>query len=331
MYPLQLTSIFDPTNYRKLSMKILSVTALLCLSLTSSAQTTYQFLNQPFNAKYAMAASNSYLFYSDAESYIANPSLLGYSQSDQFGVSYTSHITDIKIGSSYFVRDFESIGKMGFSVQYVNYGTFVRADEFANKSGTFGAYDLVVGSSYAYDLGDSLLLGVTGKFISSSYESYSSAGIAADFGIHYVYSPFQVVLGSTLKNVGTQLSSYRIKEDLPLRWNIGFSKTLLRLPLTFGAEVIGLNEWFKYKDSFSKYLSLSTRFKTSKNLTIYASSNLRQRQDLDAKGGFDLTGLNLGGILNWDIYQFGYAYSDYGVIGAIHRVDFSFNLTKLKF
>lgn len=312
-------------------MKTLLTLSLFFTGISLSGQTTYQFLNQPFNAKYAMAASNSYLFHTNAESFIANPSLLGYAQSDRFGVSYTSHITDIKTGSSYYIRDFESVGKVGFSVQYVNYGSFTRADEYGNKNGTFGAYDLVLGSSYAYDLGDSLILGVTGKFISSSYESYSSTGIAADLGLHYVMSSQQLVLGSTLKNAGTQLSSYRIKEDLPLLWTIGFSKTLLRLPLSFGAEIVGLNEWLKHKDAFADYLSFSGKFRASKNLTIFASSNLGQRNDLDAKGGFDLTGVNIGGILDWDIYQFGYAYSDFGVIGAVHRIDFSFNLSNLKF
>lgn len=305
----------------------------LCFSITLSVfgQSTYQFLNQPFNARYAMSASNSYIFYQDDEAFISNPSLLDFGRTGQLGVSYTSYLADIKMGSTYYLTQFVDIGKFGFFTQFINYGTFNRADEFGNKTGLFSAYDLVLGSSTLFDLGDSLLLGLTGKFISSSYDTYSSYGVAFDAGFHYFFPSQNIMLGATIKNLGLQLKSYRIKEDLPTLWNIGFSKTLMRLPLTFGAEIMGLNQWFNNKDSFSNHITISGKLKASQNLTIFASSHLGQRHDLDPKSGFDLSGINLGGIISWDAYQFAYAYSDFGVLGGIHRIDFTFNLDSVKF
>ena len=43
-------------------------------------------------------------------------------------------------------------GTIHGSVQYLNYGTFIEADENGNETGTFGASDIAVSLGYAFNL-----------------------------------------------------------------------------------------------------------------------------------------------------------------------------------
>ncbi len=275
-----------------------------------------------------MSSGNSNIFFKDNDAFVTNPAFLNLANDGNFGVSYLSFFSGVNAGSSYYIKNFDPIGKIGFSAFYVNYGDFVGTDNLANKTGNFGAYDLSIGVSYSYDIMDSVFVGATAKYISSKLESYSSNGLALDLGTYYVIPSEQIIIGTTLRQIGSQMKSYRVSESLPFTWNLGFSKTLARLPLTFGAEFSGINNWMKYHDKLLNYFTFSGKLKANKNVTLFASSNLGQRNELEAKGGFDLTGINMGGTINWEKYEISYAYSNYGVIGGIHRLDFGFNLDR---
>lgn len=307
-------------------MKAITTVLLICSSSICFSQSVYNFLNLPFNAKSAMSSSNSNLFYRDNDAFVTNPAYLNFANDGNFGVSYLSFFSGVNAGSSYYIKNFDSIGKIGFSAFYVNYGDFVGSDNLGNKTSTFGAYDLSLAASYSYEVLDSVFIGATTKFISSKLESYSSNGLALDLGTYYVISSEQIVIGTTLRQIGTQMKSYRISESLPFSWNLGFSKTLARLPLTFGAEFTGINNWMKYHDKLLNYFTFSGKLRANKYITIFGSSNLGQRNELEAKGGFDLTGINMGGVINWNQYEISYSYSNYGVIGGVQRIDFGFNL-----
>lgn len=292
------------------------------------AQETWQFLNLPVNAKQAAVSGSTGLYSRESDAFTGNPSFIGNASGNELILSYTSHLAGIKSGSTIFVADLPYTGKTGFTVLYNNYGAFTRADVLGNTQGEFTPSDLVIGATMSYDLADSIPLGATIKWVSSSIDTYSSYGFAFDFGSRYYLGETGWLFTAVLKNVGKQIKTYRIKEDLPSLFNIGAFKTLKYIPLTLGVEAEGINNYLDKKGSPVDYLIVSGKMKANQSLTLFVSSILGQRNELKTKGGIDLSGINFGGNLKLKSFSLTYSYSNMGIIEGIHRIDFGMNIGK---
>lgn len=296
--------------------------------LTLSAQETWQFLNLPVNAKQSAVSGSTGIYSRESDAFTGNPSFIGNASANDLILSYTSHLAGIKSGSSIFVTDLPYTGRTGFTVLYNNYGALTRTDVLGNIHGDFTPSDLVIGATMSYDIADSIPLGATIKWVSSSIDTYSSYGLSFDFGSRYYLGDTGWLFTSVLKNVGKQLKVYRIKESLPTLLNIGAFKTLKYIPLTLGVEVEGLNNYADKKGSPVDYLVVSGMMKPNQSLTLFVSSYLGQRNKLKTKGGIDLSGINFGGSLKLKSFSITYAYSNMGIIEGIHRIDFGINIGK---
>jgi len=69
------------------------------------------------------------------------------------GVNYTSYLNGIQIGSvTYATQLSRNFGTFHTSVQYLNYGSLIAADENGNETGTFNASDIAISAGYALNL-----------------------------------------------------------------------------------------------------------------------------------------------------------------------------------
>jgi len=218
-----------------LSTLILLLTGQLLFSQLGG-QHSFEFLSLPSSAR-VTGLGGSIISVNDDDLSLAlhNPAVLDSTSHNFISFNHHFHVADISNGFFNYARNLPWLGLTGHAgVQYVNYGDFTLADEIGNVSGSFDASDLALVLGVARQMNERIRLGLNLKYINSSYESYSSSGLATDLGIYYENPESKFSAGIVVQHLGVQLSSFTDeKESLPLDVQIGVSKKLEHLPFRF--------------------------------------------------------------------------------------------------
>ncbi|MCE9539075.1 MAG: type IX secretion system protein PorQ [Bacteroidetes bacterium] len=184
---------------------------------------TYEFLNLPISARVTALGGNLISTRdNDLNVSLSNPALLTDSMNNNVALSYINYFGDINYGYAAYAKKINKIGTVSGGIQYLNYGTFIRADEAGTIDGTFGANEMSFNVSYARTILDSnLTVGATVKTIYSHLESYTSLGSALDLGAVYVMPSRGFTLAAVIKNTGRQWKPYvpGNRENLPILKN----------------------------------------------------------------------------------------------------------------
>jgi hypothetical protein len=228
------------------------------------------------------------------------------------GVSYESVDFAVPFG-----REEEySRNALAVGVYYLSVGDIERrTSDSTDPVGTFGASDAAYALSYARAFGRSLSLGLTGKYVAQSLDSYSARSFTGDAGILYHLNPEgdrPLSVAAVAKNMGGKAGSFAAgnSDQMPLGLTAGAAWRLV--PKRFVLDL----EATKYRDSdlfgslggeythpFSENVSAALRFG-------YSS----QRKDIDG-----LNGMALGGGLNFHKASFDFGWQPFGVLGNTFR------------
>lgn len=306
----------------KLKIFLLSTIYLICY--ISQAQNTFEFLRTDYGARAAALAGGYVASYDDINAMFYNPASIKELQDIPVSFTFFKHLLDINaatLSSSYY---FEGIGRFALGIHYINYGTFVRADDFGNRTGEFDAGDIAFVLGYANDIAENFSYGANIKFIYSSIDYRKSTAIATDLGIQYKFPESQWSIGFSILNIGTQLTNYfDTRENLPLDIKIGVAKTLEKLPVTFYFSLNKLNE---KKDEVLQYLKpfdIGTEIKLSEVIKFRLGYDNEKRKELKVGTTTGLAGLSFGFGVKIDKYIIDYTLSSLGVIGELHRISLS--------
>ena len=310
-----------------MNIKFLLLLFFFYLTNASFGQHIYQFLELDNSAR-AGALAGSFVSNNDDPNVIFyNPAGLGLLKGNPVSFSYLKHLLDINLTSLAYSTEIEGIGRIGAAVKYISYGDFQRATEDGEKIGSFSAGDVVFVLGYANTLDKNFYYGINGKVIYSSIAGYSSSGLAADIGLHYIMPEDEFDIGFAILNAGAQLSAYETtKESLPLDIVIGVSKRLAHLPLRLSLDFHQLNE---KRDSFGQRFNAFTvgaEFTLSKALRLRLGYDNQTRKDLKIGTTAGVAGLNIGVGLVISKYSFDYGFSSMGLIGGLHRISISTTL-----
>ncbi|MDX6769869.1 MAG: PorV/PorQ family protein [Elusimicrobiota bacterium] len=116
---------------------------------------------------------------------------------------------------------------LGLGVLYLGVGDIERrTGDSTNPVGTFGAADSAYSLTYAHGFSESLSVGVTGKHINQSIDTYRGSAFGADLGLLYRLSdgPHAPALGLAVKNAGTRIGYTAAERDpLPTTASVGAS------------------------------------------------------------------------------------------------------------
>jgi hypothetical protein len=302
---------------------ILSYLFIVFILSTSAVigQTTYDFLNVDLSARAAALGGSFVTNNDDVDVMFSNPAGMGFLEKDPVSFSFVKHLMDINLFSLAYSTEFESIGRFGAGVKYINYGTFDRADEFGNRTGEFGAGELAFIIGYTNEFSENFYYGTNAKVIYSSIADESSSALALDLGINYEIPSQKLNLAASVLNLGTQLSSYLdTKEDLPLDITIGISKRLENLPVRLSLDFHQLN---KERDEFYQHLkgfTIGAEFYLSEVFTLRFGYDNEARSDLKVGSTSGIAGFNGGLGVKISEYIFNYGYSSMGSIGVMHRI-----------
>lgn len=316
---------------------------------------TYSFLNIPTTSVQSgvggvnISIPNEYFFQS-------NPSVLSKNFSKSLLATYNNYFADINNGSVSYLFSGSKIGNFATSVNYFNYGKFNAADEFGNINGTFTASDYTLIVSWGYKIDSLFSVGINLKPIFSQYESYSSIGIANDFGILYTSPNKYFNAGLVFKNLGFEIKPYieGNKEKLPFEIQIGFTQKLAHSPFRFSVTGHHLNNFYfsekidnkqeiiqgqtpqkeskieKYADLTLRHIVIGAEIQPSPNLFVVLGYNYLQRQELKISSRKGIVGYSIGFGIKIKRFSFAYSLAKYHFAANNHIFTIQFNFYKNK-
>lgn len=295
------------------------------LSRLQAQSPAYDFLRLDLNPRAAALAGSFVTNTDDPNVIFYNPAGINSLKETPVSISYVNYFLDINLGGLAVSKDFENAGRFALGVNYINYGTFTRADEFKNKLGEFHAGDVAFVLGYANSLDENFFYGLNVKFIYSSIAEVSSSAAAADLGLQYLLPGQQIVFGLSALNLGGQIKPYyeTHREDLPVDLRFGISKKMEHIPLTLSLSLNKLNESQSFSDKL-KVFSLGAEFNLSKVLRLRLGYDNEKRREMKLDTSTGLAGFNIGVGALISGYNFDYSYSSYGFIDSIHRIGITF-------
>ena len=300
---------------------ILAVTIFLISLGNIFSQNTYEFLRVDNSARAGALAGSFITYFDDADIIFYNPAGMMLLDNSPISFSFTKHLLDINLASLAYSTEIEGLGRFGTAIQYINYGSFDRADEFGTRNGEFSAGEFAVLFGYAGTLDENFYYGANVKLIYSSIADESSSAAAVDLGLHYAIPSQQVNIALVALNLGTQLSSYiETREDLPIDVALGISKRLENLPVRLSLNFHKLTE---KRDNFGqrfKAFSAGVEFYLSKVFSLRFGYDNEKRSELKIGTTAGIAGFSAGVGINISTYRFDYGYSSLGLIGGLHRI-----------
>ena len=153
----------------------------------------------------------------DASTLYYNPAGLINLKSMEFVSSYNMYLADISYSFSGITYPLPQLNAgIGLQMSYLNIGEMNETTvEHPNGTGrTFGAYNLMIGASYAQMLTPKFYVGGTLKFISEGLADKQAYTAAGDVGTYYKTGWQSLVFGMSIRNFGGNY--YFINEDTPL-------------------------------------------------------------------------------------------------------------------
>ena len=315
---------------------------LLLLPATIMAQETnasFKFLRLPASSHAAaLGGNNITLPDDDIMLAVHNPALLANISDKSLALSYMTYMSDSKSAGAAFNLILGERSSAAIAARYVDYGSFDGYTPDNISTGEFNAKDIEMDFIYSYLLGGRWSGGVSGKFIYSKYESYSSVALGVDLGINYYNEENDLSLSFVLKNLGGEIKSFEDKShQLPFDLQLGITKRLAHAPIRLSATLTNLHKWSAddfynadgSEDSFSKLLLKHLVFGADVLLgkSFYASIgyNYRISQELSSEGT-EWDGLTLGAGLALNRFKFGISYSKLHISSSSLMFNASYNL-----
>jgi len=313
----------------------------------------YSFLDLNYSARNAALGMNMIpVFDNDINNALANPSFINENSHKQLGFTATNYLSDISYGSAVYGHNFNSKFYSLAAIRYINYGDFIRSDEYGNKIGEFKAGEYALNMSVARKLTNHIRTGACLKFIYSTYDKYNSSALGLDYAISYINDKKLFTSTLIIRNLGLQLYSFtgNNPEPLPLDIQIGFSKKPEHMPLRFIVLAHHLNiPNFAYIDPDKKYntdlngnpvvvkvpltekifrhFDVGGEFVLSENFNIRLGYSHQHRKELQLTTRPGLAGYSWGFGLKISKFQISYGNTIYHLAGGSNTFSIAVNLS----
>ncbi|MFK7934592.1 MAG: type IX secretion system protein PorQ [Saprospiraceae bacterium] len=334
------------------------------LSAQVGGNNVFEFLN--FSTSARITAVGGHLITvrdDDVALAYANPAALNEKMHQQLSFNHNIHLAGI--GHGYFayahhVEKWQTTLHGG--IQYLDYGDFQAADENGTINGTFDAAEYAITLGGGRRIAENYTVGVNAKFITSQLESYSSLGLSADAALMYQSDDQPFTFTFLLKNIGTQLTQYRIEnpiqEDLPFEIQTGISYRLKYLPLRLSLIYHDLQRWnITYDDpnnpdestfflgeeptiqsdnfffdNLMRHFVFNGEFLFGKNenFRVRFGYNHQRRQELAVRNLRSLAGFSFGLGLKINRFRVEYGQGIYHLGGSMNHFSISTNLKEFK-
>ncbi len=330
------------------------------VSAQSGGEHAFAFLSLTNSANVAgIGGANVSLYGSNAELAYHNPALLSPEAHNRITLNYVNYFAGINFGYAGYTHDLGASGTVAAGIHYVNYGTFIAANDIGTITGEFKASDYALNLFWAKQVWENWNLGINLKPIYSHLETYQSFALAADAGLSYAKAETGFSAGFVLKNVGYQFKSYYdTRESLPFDIQAGVSKRLAHAPFRVHFTAHHLTKWnllyeipseaseFVFSDTAEDTVSridvvsiLDNAFRhaiiaveiiPAKSFFISLGYNHLRRQELRVADRGGAAGFTFGFGLNLNKFGFTFARQTYHLVGGTSHFSLNFKLNHSK-
>lgn len=345
---------------RKKVYLLLSFLMTIFAMMGQQNEGTYTFLNSTNSARVAALGGTMLpINDSDIQLNLFNPSLINKDIDNALALSYVDYFRDINFATIQYGKTFEKIGSFVGTIQFHNYGKFYYADETGFVDGsTFSPSDYSINIGWGRALNDKFNIGANIKFLGVQYEKNSSFAIAVDVaGTFHTKSDW--VISLVARNIGYELYSNYIGDNnkLPFRMQLGASKKLEHLPLTFIVVYDNLQKWNlayndpldlegnydpltgeyiekskldKFAKNFFSHFVFAGELNIGKNLVLRLGYNYGLRQNMKSPTKKGAVGLSYG--VGIKVYKFhiSYSRSEMHLYGSPNYITITTNLNSFK-
>jgi hypothetical protein len=246
----------------------------------------------------------------DATSIYWNTAGLSQLEQQEIVFVHNEWYQDVKYEYFGYSLPVKSRSTLGFSITYLDLGSFQGYDALDNPTSDFSAYGAVFCAAYAYKISPSISLGIGLKGIQEKLEEEKASSLALDFG--FIYRPGRLSLGIAYTNLGSSMKFIQEKEPLPSKLTLGIGYKLFqdRVSLGWDLELPGddkpvFKQGLEYGYEESLFLRLGYEYKTS-------ARNLEG------------TGVSLGGGFKYSNWEIDYTYSPNQELGDSHRISLAY-------
>ncbi|HAZ09066.1 MAG TPA: hypothetical protein DCZ01_11240 [Elusimicrobia bacterium] len=274
-----------------------------------------QFLKLGAGARSAAMGDASVAVEGDAFSLYHNPAALVRLARPQIGGAHNSLFQGITYQALAFAYPFvEHQHALGLGIFYLGVGDIERrTGDSTSPVGSFNASDAAYVASYAHAFGDRMSLGVNGKYITQSLDTYSANAFAADLGALYRLNPESdrpVTAGAVVRNIGSSIGYVSsVRDPLPTSVHLGASFRPLK--------ALGLSlETGKYRDTdlYGAFGAEAVR-----SFGEAASAALRLGYTSARRDNEGFNGVTAGAGLSLHRAAFDFAWVPFGALGDSFR------------
>ncbi len=258
--------------------------SILLAPTQSLALTTADFLRIPIGVK-ALAMGESFTAVADDASVMYwNPAGMSNLKSMQAFAMYNSFLLKSIHGVGSVIMPMKNDIVVGGMFTYFSQERFDNTDDNGAVVGTVTPNDMAVALGGSKQLGKQIVVGISGKFITSTLYQKTATAVAADLGALYKLTP-DIVFGVGIRNLGTPMTFVSEPQNLPMTISAGAMFTRKMSPqntLTITTDFSTCDS--KMKIGFGGEYSLNTIFvragyllnDTQKSYTLGAGIAIQQ-------------------------------------------------------
>jgi hypothetical protein len=323
-----------------------SIVLFLLLFCTASfgqigGKSVYQFLNLSTSPRQAALGGKIITIYDfDVNQAMFNPASINAEMDNHLALNYGSYFGEVTYGTASYAYTYDRhLQTFQVGVNYINYGQFDGYDENGLETASFTGSEVALSFGYSYNIPSTdFYIGTSGKFISSTFESYNSFGVALDIGGIYIDEMNDINYAIVFRNIGTQISSYAgTNEKLPFEIMMGISQEVENVPLRWHLTIDNLQQWnvaFSNPEraeegfdgtstpeevSFIKnalsHVIIGAELFPTKGFNVRLGYNFRRGNELMIQDQKNFSGISLGFGLKMGRLKFDYSYSKYTLAG----------------
>jgi hypothetical protein len=314
----------------------------------------YKFVDLPPSSRTASLGGNLISVKDDDVTLaIQNPSLLNESMDNHLALSYIDYLADINFGSVAYAHKFDSINTGMIGMQYINYGTFTRADENGNELGTFtaGEYNLFAGYSRQWK---NFSYGGQLKLIYSDFvDGYTSIGAMVDIAGTYSNPKSGLTAGLVFKNIGYEFKPYATtREPTPFEIQLGASIKPKHMPVRFSVALTHLETpdmtyinteapqaidlatgkpivtQISVGDKIFRHFVFGAEILISKNFNLRVGYNVQRRQEMMIPDNKGMVGYSFGAGIRINKFHISYGRSVFSLAGGSNTFTITSNLSE---
>ncbi len=314
-------------------------------------QTGMKFLSTSVDARSsAIGSAMTAELDGSSASMFYNPASMGYMTGRMHAAATNmSFITDIaytQASIAFRPSSVRNLGVVGLSLVSVDYGQFIRTVRAGNEdgfieTGTYSPTAMAVGLGYARSFGDRFSAGGNIKLVFQDFgtgfatsqnfetgvvqttEDYNIRAVAFDFGMVYATGFKSLVIGMSARNFAAEQTYVRERFELPLTFQIGISMNVVDFTaINPDMHSIQLHVDAQRPRDFAEHIRFGVEYTFMDVVSL--------RGGFEQLGVSEEQGVSAGAGLR---YEFGnlrvgadYAYTAFGVFGAVNRIGLQIGL-----